>query len=416
VSSSSTQGPPHAAGALAGVRVLDFSQVLAGPTVTRLMAEFGADVIKVEPAAGEMSRYLPFVRDGRSGYFIQQNRGKRSLCVDLKQPEGRELVTRLLPEIDVVVENFRPGVLARLGFGWERLQEINPRIVLCSISALGQEGELSGKPGYDTVGAAYTGIAYMSGTPEGGPAMPTPAIGDSMTGICGYGAVLTALMERERTGRGRWVEASLVDAYMQAHEISVQMVSGSGGALHPEPAGPYNKTMMPAGTFPVRGRHVFIACVGRAEWGRLCAAMERPELTDDPRYVDNDARVAHWQEVIDLVEAWLDGCSDHLAAVAALEAHQVPCALVLSVEEAMALPHHRARGTMRTVNDRVWGTLDLPGSPIRFVGTDQDPDLAAPFLGEHNAEILRELLALEPAEVDRLAAAGVLHREDACPS
>jgi CoA:oxalate CoA-transferase len=218
---------------LKGVRVLDFTQVLAGPTVTRLMAEFGADVVKVEPPQGEVARQLPWVRDGRSGYFIQQNRGKRSLSIDAKSDRGRELIERLVPHVDVVVENFRPGVIARLGFGYERLRELNPRVILCSISALGQEGDRATKPGYDTVGAAYAGFAHMTGTPETGPAMPTPAFGDSSTGICGFAGVMMALFRRTASDEGAWVKASLVDTYIQAHELNLQMIAGSRGEYHP---------------------------------------------------------------------------------------------------------------------------------------------------------------------------------------
>jgi crotonobetainyl-CoA:carnitine CoA-transferase CaiB-like acyl-CoA transferase len=404
--------PADRVDALAGVRVLDFSQVLAGPTVTRLMAEFGADVIKVEPPGGEVARHLPWLRDGRSGYFIQQNRGKRSLCVDLSGPEGRDLVSALVPHVDVVVESFRPGVIARLGFGWERLRELNPRVILCSISALGQTGELAGQPGYDTVGAAYTGIAYMSGSPETSPMMPAPAIGDSMTGISGYAGVLTALLERHRTGRGRWVQASLVDSYMQAHELNVQMIAGSRGTYHPEPSGQYHPSVVPCGIFPVRGRHAFIAVVSQAEWRRLCAAMGDAALADDPRFADHDARAAHRPELMVLIEAWLDGFADHEQALAALQAAGIACALVLSVEEALAHPHHRARGTVRTVHDPVWGDVDLPGPPIRFAGVAPDTALVAPELGAHNADVLGELLGLAPAAVDGLRERGVLGAQD----
>jgi crotonobetainyl-CoA:carnitine CoA-transferase CaiB-like acyl-CoA transferase len=405
---SEPSGEGAATSMLEGVRVLDFTQVLAGPTVTRLMCEFGADVIKVEPPRGEVARQLPWIRDGRSGYFIQQNRGKRSLCVDVKSDEGRELLERLIPQVDVVTENFRPGVIERLGFGYERLRELNPKIILCSVSALGQEGELATKPGYDTVGAAYAGFAFMTGSLESGPSMPTPAFGDSSTGICGFGAVAMALFNRERTGRGAWVQAALVDTYIQGHELNVQMIAGSRGEYHPAPVGPYNSSVVPSGIFPSAGRYIFVACVSEAEWRRLCGAMGKPEMAEEERFVTNAARSAHFEECIEEVVSWLDGFESVQDAAAALEAADVACAPILDVEEALAHPHNRSRGAVRTVTDPVWGEIDLPGVPIRVHEMDFDPGLIAPELGAHNAEVLEGLLGIGADEVERLHADGVI--------
>jgi crotonobetainyl-CoA:carnitine CoA-transferase CaiB-like acyl-CoA transferase len=392
------------------IRVLDFTQVLAGPTVTRLMVEFGADVIKVESPQGEVARQLPWVRDGRSGYFIQQNRGKRSLSIDVKSDRGRELVEQLVPHVDVVVENFRPGVIARLGFGYERLRELNPRVILCSISALGQEGERATKPGYDTVGAAYSGFAYMTGTPEGGPAMPTPAFGDSSTGICGFAGIMMALFRRHTTGEGAWVKAALVDTYIQAHELNLQMVAGSRGEFHPEPAGPFSPNVVPSGIYPAAGRYIFIACVSQGEWRRICEAMGEPELADDERFATNDDRVANREELAARIIGWLNGFATLDDAVAALEAGDISCAPILSVEEAIADPINRARGAVRTVRDPVWGEIDLPGVPIRIDDLEFDPTLTAPELGEHNAEILGDLLGVGSDEIEQLLDGKVLGR------
>jgi CoA:oxalate CoA-transferase len=383
---------------LKDIRVLDFTQVLAGPTVTRLMAEFGADVIKVEPPQGEVARQLPWVRDGRS------------LSLDAKSDRGRELIERLVPQVDVVVENFRPGVIDRLGFGYERLRELNPRIILCSISALGQEGERAKKPGYDTVGAAYAGFAYMTGTPESGPAMPTPAFGDSSTGICGFAGVMMALFRRGTTGEGAWVKAALVDTYIQAHELNLQMIAGSRGEYHPEPAGPVSPSVVPSGIYPAAGRYVFIAVVAQGEWRRLCEAMGQPDLADDERFATNDLRVANRDELIGLIIGWLDSFATLDDAVLALEAANISCAPILSVEEAIADPVNRERGAVRTVTDPVWGEIDLPGVPIRIDDLEFDDGLIAPELGEHNAEILGELLGLGTEEVDQLTADEVLGR------
>jgi crotonobetainyl-CoA:carnitine CoA-transferase CaiB-like acyl-CoA transferase len=217
---------------------MDFSQVLAGPTLTRFMAEMGADVMKVElPPEGDLSRRLPYIRDGRSGYFIQQNRGKKSLCVDVKNPKGRELIERLLPEIDVLVESFTPGAFARLGFDYERVREINPRIIMCSISAFGQEGPLATTPGYDNIGQAYAGVTSMVGNPDGTPDLIGLAIGDVLTGVHAAAAVGAALFHRERTGEGQYLDISLLDSYFHCHEMNIQAWSGSRGAIQPTRSG-----------------------------------------------------------------------------------------------------------------------------------------------------------------------------------
>ena len=192
--------------------MLDFSQVLAGPTLTRLMAEMGAEVIKVElPPGGDRSRHLPYLRDGRSGYFVQQNRGKKSLCIDLTKPAGHAIVRELVTAVDVMVENFAPGVIARHGLGYEMVSALNPRLVMCSISFCGQAGPSSYKPGFDHIGASLAGVLDMTGEADGPPLLNTMGIGDVSTGVHGLSALLAALLYRERTGKGQWVDVSLVD-------------------------------------------------------------------------------------------------------------------------------------------------------------------------------------------------------------
>jgi len=213
----------HQEHVLSGYKVLDFTQHIAGPAATRLLVEMGAEVIKVELApGGEPSRHAPYIK-GRSGYFIQQNRGKKSLCVDVKKPEGLAILKGLLPKMDVLVENFAPGAIARLGLGYETVKSINPKLVMCSISAFGQQGPLAAKPGYDFIGAAYAGILDMNGDPNGSPCFPGMAIGDMSTGVHAVAAIACALLYRERTGKGQHLDISLVDSYFHYHETSVHV-------------------------------------------------------------------------------------------------------------------------------------------------------------------------------------------------
>ena len=395
-----------------GVRVLDFTQVLAGPTVTRLMAEMGAEVVKVElPPGGDFSRGMPYVKDRRSGYFVQQNRGKKSLCVDVKDPRGRALVMELVSSVDVVVESFSPGTIARLGFGYDAVSEANPRVVMCSVSAFGQDGPLSTRPGYDNIAQAYAGITSMVGDPDGPPSLTAAALGDVMTGVHGLAAVASALFHRERTGRGQHVEVSLLDSYFHCHEINVQAYSGSGGAVRPTRSGSHHPAVCPFGIFRAPDGYVLIGVPADRHWPDLCRAMGRPDLATDPRYATNAARCERRPDLVALLEGWLAGVGNVDEAVRLLESERVPVAPILSVEEAVHHPHLRGRRTVRTVTDRVWGALEIPGFPLRFSAFPEELPLEAPFLGEHNREILSAYLGRTPPDYQQLLADGVLVEE-----
>jgi crotonobetainyl-CoA:carnitine CoA-transferase CaiB-like acyl-CoA transferase len=403
------QAPKHI---FDGIRVLDFSQVLAGPTTTRFLVEMGAEVIKVEPPPrGDLARSLPYLRAGRSGYHIQQNRGKKSLCVDLKTAEGRELIEQLLPHIDVLVESFTPGVFGRLGFDYEGVSAANPRIVMCSISAFGQEGPLAAAPGYDNIGQAYAGVTSMVGEPGGPPALIGLAIGDVLTGVHGAAAIASALFHRERTGEGQYLDVSLLDSYFHCHEMSIEAWSGSEGDINPTRMGSHHYGVCPFGVYEAPDGFIFITAPADKEWARLCGAIGRPELADDPHFATNSARCERVPEVVAIVEEWLARQDSTEAALAILERERVPVAPILSIEEAMNHPHLRARGTARTVTDRVWGSIDIPGFPLRFGGFPDTLPLEASFLGEHNREVLGELIGVGDAELDSLSESGVLFAE-----
>ncbi len=226
---------------LDGYKVLDFSQIVAGPTCTLMMAEMGAEVIKVELApAGDGARLGPVLIEGRSGYFVQHNRGKKDLCLDAKTPEGLTILKGLVKKVDVLVENYAPGVIGRLGLGYEVVSQLNPRLVMCSISAFGQQGPLAQEPGFDWVGAAYSGITSMGGEQDGPPIFPMVAMGDVSTGAHAMGAICAALLYRERTGRGQLLDLSLLDTYAHYHEASFQIYSLSKGAITPTRSGAHS--------------------------------------------------------------------------------------------------------------------------------------------------------------------------------
>lgn len=393
---------------LDGYRVLDFSQVLAGPTTTRLMAEMGAEVIKVElPPTGDFARLLPHMRDGKSAYFVQQNRGKKSLCIDPRSAEGLEVLKELVAVVDVLVQNFAPGVIQRLGLGWDVVSALNPRLVMCSISAMGQTGPLSDLAGYDYIAQAYAGVTDMIGEKDGSPYFPMIGIGDVSTGVHGMAAVACALLHRERTGRGQHLDIALLDSYFHCHDTTVGAYSASGGEVRPTRSGRHHYSMCPIGLFKGRERYLFVLALDH-QWPTLCEAIGRPELATDPRFANNAARFAHQDEVVETIEGWLASLPSDDEAMRILEKARVPVAPVLSVAEAVNHPHLRERRTVRTVQDNHFGELDLPGMPLRFSEFPGELELQSAELGEHNGEILRSVLGYTPERVAALSEQGVL--------
>lgn len=395
---------------LGGYKVLDFTHFIAGPTATRLMAGMGAEVVKVELAPkGDQARDIQFIRDRRSAYFIQQNRGKQSLCLDLKKPAALELIKQLIPKFDVMVENFAPGVIASMGLDYRAVSAINPRIIMCSISALGQTGPLAHDPGFDFIGQAYAGITSLIGEPEGPPYMPMVAIGDVSTGVHAMGAIACALLYREKTGEGQYIDISLLDSYFHCQTVGVELYSASGGKHEVKRSGLHHPFFAPAGTFKGRRWHIIILAWLDQHWARVCEAIGRPELVSDPRYADIASRSKHRAEIIKLIEDWLASMPDDQQSIDALRARRVPVAPILSVAEAMNHPHLIERGTVRTINDRILGEFQIPGFPLRFSRFPDELEFDAPLLGEHNQAVLSRYLGYSGENVERLTEQGVLH-------
>lgn len=392
---------------LDGTRVLDFTHVLAGPTATRLLAEMGAEVIKIEfPPGGDVSRLLPVARNGRSSYFMQQNRGKKSVCLNLKSEEGRAIVHALIRTADVVVENFSPGVAARLGIGWDTVKGLNPRAVMCSISAFGQQGPLSALPGFDYIAQAYAGVTGMIGEADGPPMLPMLGLGDVNTGVHAACAIGFALLHRERSGEGQYLDISLLDAYAHCHEINVAMYGMTGNS--PTRSGNHHYAVCPLGLFRGKARYLCIITL-ESQWPALCRVMGKPECASDPRYANNAQRVAHAADVIAMIQQWVDAQPDDDAVLAALNEAHVPCAPVLTIAEMATHPHMLARDTVRHVQDARLGAAIIPGMPLRFSAFPDTLPLTAAFLGEHNGEVLSGLPGYPPERIAALNAAGVLH-------
>jgi crotonobetainyl-CoA:carnitine CoA-transferase CaiB-like acyl-CoA transferase len=396
---------------LAGYTVLDFTQAVAGPAATLLMAEMGAHVIKIEIAPrGDLTRTFPYFKDGRSGCFVQFNRGKHSLCVALKTPEGLQLVKDLIKGADVLVENFTPGVMHRLGLDYETVKAINPKIVMCSISSFGQQGELAHKSGFDTIGAAFSGVLSRIGDPDRPPPMLQSAFGDVGAGIYALAAIGYALLYRERTGLGQHLETTLIDTYINYHETAIEAFSASKGALKTERTGRFAPLHSATGMFKARRGYVMFCAAPPHHFEALCQAMGRPELVADPRFADNEKRVANGAVLTEAIEQWLQSLPSDEEALRILEQHHIPAGPILSVEQAMEQPHLHERGTVRTISDPVLGEFKVPGFPMKFSETPAVEDLPAPFLGQHNAEVLARL-GYTTDQVEALQARGILHRE-----
>lgn len=401
---------PTAKRMLEGYRVLDFTQVLAGPTTSRYMAEMGAEVIKVEFApAGDISRGVPYLQDGRSGYYVQQNRGKRSLCLDLKHPGAAAIIRELIPKVDILVENFAPGVIGRLGFAYEAVKALNPKIVMCSISTFGQSGPLAERPGYDFIGCAYSGVLSMIGEPDHTPSLPQVGVGDISTGVHALSAILAALLHRERTGEGQYVETSLLDCYFSYNDLTVQTASLSRGKVLPRRNGSHHFGVAPLGVFNGKRGGILVMASTDHQFGYLCQAMGRPEIAADSRFRTNADRMANVDELKRTIQEWFDGHGDD-EVFQLFEEYRVPYAPVLAIEEAMAHPHLREREIVRKYNDRFLGEFDIPGFPIRFSAYPRHPELDAPTLGEHNHVVLEEYLGFSSERIAALEADGVLHR------
>jgi CoA:oxalate CoA-transferase len=404
---------------LTGYRVLDITQFVAGPTCTRILAELGAEVIKVElaphgdrgRASGDKPRDARFKSSSQSTYYFQHNHSKKSLAIDIKHPRGRELIRALVAKVDVLVENFAPGVMRRAGLGYDELKSIHPGLVMCSISLAGQTGPLSGKPGFDYTAAAYAGMTALIGEADRGPAQFSTAIGDSSTGITAAMAVSVALLHRERTGEGQYIECSLVDTYFHMHEVNVPKSALRGASFAPKRAGSLHPDGGPTGLFRYQGEEFIAIMVMPYQWKQMVKAMSMPELADDPRFATARARRDNKAALQQIIEEWLRRFPSRDAAVAALEAERIPCAPVLTLHEAMAHPHLRGRGTVRRVKDRLIGEFDIPGVPVKFSQWPDSTAVAADLLGEHNEEVLRGLLALSDSDIAALYVDKVLVRD-----
>ncbi|HEY8611944.1 MAG TPA: CoA transferase [Roseomonas sp.] len=393
-------------GPLAGLRVIDLTRVLAGPLATQFLGDLGAEILKVEPPVkGDETRgFAPFI-GGESHYFLGLNRGKRSLAIDLRRPEGADLLRQLVGAADILIENFRPGVMDRLGLGPEALMALNPRLIYCAISGFGLTGPLSQMPSFDIVTQAMTGVMSVNGEQGHPPVKLGLPIGDMSGGIFGAIGILSALHERSTTGRGRLIDASLYDGTMSLLGYFAQLAFLNG--YDPEPMGSAHPSVVPYGSFPASDGAIIIACLADRFWPKLCKALGFPDLGADPGLATMAGRRERRGEIEPRIAA-ITATRSVAEWQRLLEEHDIPHAPVLGVTAALSHPHAAAREMVVDVEHPAAGTLQLLGRPVKFPGMRQAPLEPPPMLGQHTAEVLRRELGLSPERIEELQQAGVI--------
>lgn len=388
------------------VYIVDFTRMLAGPFCTAMLADAGADVVKVEsPGSGDDARHFaPRVGD-ESAYFLLINRGKKSITVNLKDPEGLALVHDLVRRSDVVIENFKPGVADKLGIGYETLSAISPGLVYASISGYGQSGPLAHRPAYDIIAQAVGGIMSVNGNAGLPPTRVGESVGDLVAGLYAAWSITAALRARAVGGRGERLDIAMVDS------IFSLLVTGLSQYLYagtvPVPIGNAHPISAPLDSFEARDGHLIIAVANDSLFARLAAAIGRPDLPTDARFASDPARKASDRALKEIIEAWSRGLSVE-EAVAALEAAGVPASPVLTIDQVATSDHVRHRELIRMAEHPVLGPIPLVPQPVRFELSDR-PDVAAPpRLGQHTDEILRGRLGLSDERIAALRAKGAV--------
>lgn len=404
--------------ALQGIRVLDLSRILAAPYCAQLLADLGADVIKVErPGAGDDSRSYgpPFLKDADgnatrdAGFYLSCNRNKRGITVDHAKPEGAALLRDLAAKCDVVIENFRTGVLAKYGLDYASLKSINPRLVYCSITGFGQDGPYAARPGYDGVFQAMCGMMSVSGLPEGVPGGGPMKVGVSMvdilTGLYASNAILAALRYRDRTGEGQFIDMALLDCGLASlsHYVQNYLISG----VVPERRGNGGFGGIPSQTFRCADRDIFIVASTNKQFGSLMTVLGEPAVAADPRFDQVQHRIENRDALLSILDR-LFATRPAAEWLAALEAADVPASLVNDVAMVFENPQVRHRAMLDHVEHAVAGTVPVLRNPIRMSATPIGAATAPPTLGQDNDAVLRDVLGYDQAAIERLRATKVL--------
>jgi crotonobetainyl-CoA:carnitine CoA-transferase CaiB-like acyl-CoA transferase len=405
-------------GALAGIRVLDLSRVLAGPWAAQLLGDLGAEVVKVErPGAGDDTRTWgpPFVRDGQgapttdAAYYLCTNRNKRSITVDMQTPAGQQLLQALAQQSDVVVENFKTGSLAQYGLDYATLSALNPRLVYCSITGFGQTGPYAQRAGYDFLIQGMGGLMSITGQPDGAPGAGPMKVGvaltDILTGLYAANAIQAALHARARTGRGQYIDLALLDVGVACLGNQAMNYLHSGQA--PQRMGNAHPNTVPYQDFPTADGHMILATGNDGQYARFCAAAGHPEWASDPRFVRNTDRLQHRDVLIPLLRS---ATVQRTTAdwIALLEKAGVPCGPINSIADVFADPQVRARGLQMAMPHAAGAEVALVANPIRLSDTPVQYREAPPQLGQHTRAVLHDVLHMSEKDIDELQQKGAL--------
>lgn len=392
---------------LEGIRVLDLTRVLAGPFCTMMLSDLGAEIIKVEvPGTGDDSRAFGPFRNGKSLYFININRGKESVAIDLKTEAGKKLLVDLARKCDVVVENFRPGTMEKLGLGWETLKAANPRLIYAAVSGFGHTGPDSTRPAYDILVQAMGGVMSITGWPESPPTRVGMSLGDITAAIFCATGVTTALYHREKTGVGEKVDIAMLDCQLSILENALVRYQVDGKP--PAPMGTRHPTITPFQAFRASDGWFVIGVGNDVLWKKFCDVVKRPDLLVDPRFTTNGDRTKHYDDLIPELERMLETRTIE-EWLAMFEKGGVPAAPVNTVDKVMKNRQLAARNMFVTVEDEEAGSVTIPGNPIKMESIPESPSRPpAPSIGEHTESILKTVLGLADDAISRLREEGAI--------
>ncbi|MBV9887787.1 MAG: CoA transferase [Acidobacteria bacterium] len=392
--------------ALDGIRVLDFSHALAGPYCTMLLSDYGAQVYKLEARSGDMGRgWGPPFAGGMASFFLGLNRGKLGISIDLKKPEGHELCLRLIDQMDVLIENFRPGAMGKLGLGYEDVRKRNPRLIYCSISGYGQQGPSRDEAAMDLVVQASSGLLSITGTEAGESVRCGYGVTDVTAGLFAVIGILLALRARESSGRGQFVDVAMLDSMISTMSSNYMSYLGSG--IVPKPMGTSFPTVVPYRVYQASDREVAIAVGSERLWAIFCATIGRPELEQDPDYRTNALRIENRENLEPILERVF---STRTAKewVERLQGAGVPASLVRNFGEVERHEQSGVREMFPVLSHPAVGAHKVTGTPVKLSETPGQPNLPAPLLGEHTRSVLKDIFALDEARIDDLIARGVV--------
>jgi crotonobetainyl-CoA:carnitine CoA-transferase CaiB-like acyl-CoA transferase len=391
---------------LAGIRVVDLTRVLAGPFCAMALGDMGAEVIKVEePGKGDDTRGWPPFAGGEATYFLSVNRSKKSITLNLKAPEGQDVLRRLLAVSDVVIENFRPGTMDRLGFGYEALRRDNPRLIYCAISGFGESGPEAHRPGYDLIVQGESGVMDLTGFADGPPVKVGNSVADLVSGMAAAQGIALALLARARSGRGQKVEIGMLDVMASLLTYQAGLYWNGGG--RPARRGNQHPSIVPYEVFRAQDAYVTVGVANNSLWARFCEGLGRPDLVKDPRFDTEAQRVTNRGVLVPLLDE-LFGTRPAAEWIGRLEKAGVPAGRISTVPEVCESPHLAARGMVVSMDHPKAGAVKAMGVPIRLWETPGKAAAPPPLLGQHTDEVLTRLLKMSRGRVAALRASGAI--------